>query len=549
MVDAALDVEVEVDTDPLEERVGERDEPHLDRDLEVLEAAELFEEVRDLLVHLLRLADDEAQIGLERPDRARASLRVPGLLGHRALDQIHEGLKVLLPATRRRWAERNRRRRAGHWRASAAQLQLGERGGIERAVAACPSGIDSGGSRADLHGKIVPHGDLVVAIAQGAGDAEAVGSEVGDRQHEVGHGIGDGVDVSLHEPGARDLEDLVPDDVTEVERLEQEPEGTLQRDRLVEGERDRGVAADRLLIKADHVEVDRYVGLFRQGVDHDGQRLAAVARLHLGVELLENGDLGRRCPRATFRQPLRPRLCQVLPILRLGKLDRSSERRARRLHILGDIEEPGLTLAINRLLGVEAANHPALGEQLPYHGVIGGELPGLLGDRFCFGEPPLVHERVVFLDEHGDALVDLHLLRPLAVDLGFDLARLLLHGEFVPPLAGGFLDVAAGAFDSPEDLGLGLLRQRLVVESLGGRVEQVEGIGRRLLREPLGLELLGGHLGRDAGYQEAVGSGCTGWGGLRGRARGGWIGRLADRVLDHPAGSLFIERLGLVRGR
>ena len=175
-------------------------------------------------------------------------------------------------------------------------------------------------------------------------------------------------------------------------------------------------------------------------------------------------------------------------------------------------------------------------------------MSGLLGDRFGLGEPPLVHERVVFLDEHADSLVNLHLLRPLAVDLSLDLARLLLEGEFVAPLAGGFLDVAAGALDPPEDLGLGFLRQRLVVEPLGRDVEQVEGIRRRLLREPLGLELLGGHLGRDAGHQKAVGGGSVCRGGLRGRARGCWIGRLANRVLDHSAGRLFIERLCLVRG-
>ena len=75
-----------------------------------MEAAELFEKVRDLLVHFLRLADDEAQVGLERPDRAGAALRIPGLLGDRALDQVDERLKVLLSATCRRRAERNRRR-------------------------------------------------------------------------------------------------------------------------------------------------------------------------------------------------------------------------------------------------------------------------------------------------------------------------------------------------------------------------------------------------------------------------------------------------------
>jgi peptide/nickel transport system ATP-binding protein len=45
ITDVRLDVEVEVDTDPLEERVVETDEPDLDRHLEILEATELLEEV------------------------------------------------------------------------------------------------------------------------------------------------------------------------------------------------------------------------------------------------------------------------------------------------------------------------------------------------------------------------------------------------------------------------------------------------------------------------------------------------------------------------
>ena len=64
-----LDLEVEVDADLLEEVVADRDEPDLDRDLEVLEPAELAEQVGDLLVDLRRVADDQADAEEERRDR------------------------------------------------------------------------------------------------------------------------------------------------------------------------------------------------------------------------------------------------------------------------------------------------------------------------------------------------------------------------------------------------------------------------------------------------------------------------------------------------
>ena len=401
--------------------------------------------------------------------------------------------------------------------------------------------------RAHLHGEVVPQGHLRIAVAEGAGDAEAVRGEVGDREHEVGHGIGDRVDIPLHEPGARDLEHLVLDHVAEVERLEQEPQGALQRDRLVEGERHRRVAADVFLVEPHHVEVDGHVGLLGQGVDHHGERLAPVGGLHLGVELLVDRHLGGRGPRATLGHPLRPRLRQVLPVLRLGKLDRAHERRAGGLHVFGHVEVAGLPVAVDRLLGVEAADHPALGEQLADHGVVGGELACLLGDRFGLGKPPLVHEGVVFLDEHRDPLVHLDLLRPLAVDLGLDLGGLLLHRELVAALAGGLLDILAGPLDPAEHLRLRLFGELLVVEPLGGLVEQVERVGRRLLRHPLGFELLGRHFGADPGHEQALGRGGARRRSLRGRGGGG-LGCLVDRIFDHPAGRLLVERLGRVGG-
>ena len=74
-----VDVEVEVDADPLEEVVVERDEADFDRDLQVLSAAQLLQQVDDLLVHFLRLADDQAQVVANSANRARSADFVPGL--------------------------------------------------------------------------------------------------------------------------------------------------------------------------------------------------------------------------------------------------------------------------------------------------------------------------------------------------------------------------------------------------------------------------------------------------------------------------------------
>ena len=74
----SCDVEVEVHADPLEEVVVEGDEADFDGDLQVLQPPQLLQQVDDLLVDFLGLADDEAQVGLEGGDRARAAHVVPG---------------------------------------------------------------------------------------------------------------------------------------------------------------------------------------------------------------------------------------------------------------------------------------------------------------------------------------------------------------------------------------------------------------------------------------------------------------------------------------
>ena len=86
MLDGAVfDVDVEVDADPLEEAVVEPDEADFDRHLQILQAAQLFQQVGDLFVDRLRLADDEAQVGGEGPNfRFAAAIFGPGFRWRRS---------------------------------------------------------------------------------------------------------------------------------------------------------------------------------------------------------------------------------------------------------------------------------------------------------------------------------------------------------------------------------------------------------------------------------------------------------------------------------
>ena len=64
-----LDLEVEIDTDELEEVIADRDEPDFNRDLKVLEPAKLAQQVGDLFMDFRRVLDDQADAEEERYDR------------------------------------------------------------------------------------------------------------------------------------------------------------------------------------------------------------------------------------------------------------------------------------------------------------------------------------------------------------------------------------------------------------------------------------------------------------------------------------------------
>ena len=112
---AVVDVQVEVDADPLEEAVVEPDEADFDRDLQILQAAELLEQVGDFLVHGLRLADDQAEVRGERPNFGLAAAVFGPRFGrHGGDDQVDERIEVGVRAAAhaaRPGADRHRRRR------------------------------------------------------------------------------------------------------------------------------------------------------------------------------------------------------------------------------------------------------------------------------------------------------------------------------------------------------------------------------------------------------------------------------------------------------
>ena len=96
-----VDLEVEIDADRLVEVIAQGDEPDFDRDLEVLEPAELAEQVGDLVVDLRRVADDQADAEVERRDRADrlGGVEAAGVAAEPASHAV--GPRVVAPRWRR----------------------------------------------------------------------------------------------------------------------------------------------------------------------------------------------------------------------------------------------------------------------------------------------------------------------------------------------------------------------------------------------------------------------------------------------------------------
>ena len=188
--DAAVDVEVEVDTDPFEEVVVERDEANFDRDLQVLQPSQLFQQIGNLLVDFLRLADDQAQVGGKPLDRSLAADIVPGIRRDRGRDQLDQRVESR-PGLRHRV-------RRGRSRAVAARVD--RRAGI---LTTTSGPTPTGGSSPTL--VVGQHSQWrlvvsalesipalrIVSFTNRAGQSHVVaGDEVRNRNHQVGHIVG-----------------------------------------------------------------------------------------------------------------------------------------------------------------------------------------------------------------------------------------------------------------------------------------------------------------------------------------------------------------------
>ena len=329
-----------------------------------------------------------------------------------------------------------------------------------------------------------------------------------------------------------------------MQRFQQQFEGAFERNLLVKRDGDGSVAAHRFGLQPDHIEIEGNIGLLGEGVEYGRQRLVVVGGLHLRGELPVNGCLSRRDPRLPLRVQTRAILGEVFPVLGLGKLDRPDERLAGALHVFNNIEETALLFPFDRFLRVEPTDHPALGQQLPNHCVVGGELASLLGDGLCFGIPPFIDERVVILDQHCQTLVDLHPLGTLAVDLRLHLGVALVEGHFGPPLAGGFFDIPSGAVDSLGELDFGLRRNVAGVHLGLGGVEQGHGIQRGPLGGAFGFQLLGGDFSRQLGHHEVLRQQVFF---VRGSPLGSWLsgGRHRRRRLPRPGHGCFDRPSGV----
>ena len=362
-------------------------------------------------MHFLRLAHHDAEVRGKRLDGTLAADGVPALGGDGVLDQVDERLEVSLSAAATRgWAEGDGRSRT-HRRAIATRLELGKRCRIDGSVArGTAHAVDAHRGRAVLHGGAVSRTESGVAVTEGTGDAQTVGREIRNRNHEVGDGIGNAVDLPLHQPWTRHLEHFVLDDVIEVKRFEQQLEGAFQRDRLVERDRHGSVAAHSFLLQADHVEVDRHVGLLGERVENGGERLIAMRCLHFHAHPLLNLQFRGRCPRSALSLEPGAIFREVLPIAGGRKLDRSDEWRRGAFRIFCHVHEAIPFLPFDRLLRVEPADDAALREQLADDRIVRGELACLLGNRLRLGKPLGVDEGVVFVHEHGESLVNLDLL-------------------------------------------------------------------------------------------------------------------------------------------
>src|SRR6185295_523542 len=114
------------------------------------------------------------------------------------------------------------------------------------------------------------------------------GDKIRDRRDQVRNVIGLRVELAVAELFAGDLEHLVAHNVTQVERLENEVQGALERYFFAQIDRDGSVAADAFLAEAAGLEMDVDGGQLGETGHHLAERRFLVAqqdgRLHPALD-------------------------------------------------------------------------------------------------------------------------------------------------------------------------------------------------------------------------------------------------------------------------
>ena len=462
--DVGVDVEVEADADPLEEVVVQRDEADLDGNLEVLQTPQLLQEVGDLLVDLLRLADHQAQVRFEGGNGARPADGVPGGGSDRGSDQVDEAVEVGLGAaaeSARPGADGLVLGAGGGRPGVRAGGHLGQHVGVEHgaggvgfAVAAGHHGHGRGLRRAEGRDAAetahVGHRAVVRAL-----QAHLRRHEVGDRHHQVGHVIGHPVHLSVAHLLAGDLQHLILDHVAQVERLEDQVQRALEHDLVAQLDRDRRIAGDALFGQPLRIEVQVDLGQFGQVFQHFAQRGIGELERDRRAELLVDFDLALGALAPMIGQVLGAALGEFLPLFGVAEHQRvlvAGKRDVRFVHFAQRLDEHVFLLIRDGLGVLEPADEPRLPKDLHDDRVVGVQFVGLFGDDLRLVVTLLVHELVELVDQQGQLLANLDFRPLLPLDFLLHVGVLLGQLELRAVLLDELLVLGDGAVDAAQQL-------------------------------------------------------------------------------------------------
>ncbi|NNJ27673.1 hypothetical protein LzC2_37810 [Planctomycetes bacterium LzC2] len=459
-----LHVEVEVDADPLEELVGHRDESHLDRHLQVLQTTQLSQQFADLLVHGLRLANDQGEGGFTGLQRPATAQHLPAFRLHGGADQLGKFLEPH-PATvaADAGADATAGRRV-HEGAGEVRVRQGAAHGGDAEVAHAQPGRTEAAVQTGL-----------AALLQHRIDAGGGTAEVLDRDHQIRHRVRLGDHLAAHPVAVGDLQHVVGDDVAEVQRLQDQVQRALQADAL-DVDRDRHVDAGADGFHVGRVGDDVDVRQGAQVGEHLGQR--GVLEVQADRPLHRGGDhlllRAVRLHRAVGAVPHAAAGGHVAPVL--GEREVVVERDAR-LVDRGHHRDESFFLGLGDLLTAGFA----VGElRLPDHQLRFREVrvdgASLLGRGQRLDILPVPQLIVEAIDQNGHLLLDA------------DLAG-LLHGDFIADglvpsfqfqlrrhLAGVALDRGAAVGDVPQHRSLQVVPQFGDLDGLLGAFQHGAGL-------------------------------------------------------------------------